>query len=445
MTSRGCVVLLLLLIVTGCGPGGGVSLNGSDADAASPVEDSSGDATEGAGAADTGPPHTTARATTPRDTSTGDTGDGGSDADVMPPPQPRDLQPCRNADCWQTMLAATRCSDASVDENYHTGKYNVHRWATTFYDAHYNIVDLRARAGQWEAVLLIARADGTVLFDGKVGQKAAGLNVQVISQSADRMRLRVDTDSDFSGAVFVTSRKTLQSGFTDRIPMAAEYALTVSSKCDNPPPACEVNSHVVAEPACGWLNHVGRKVVPRLAGTRSERLTTAARVAWWSLKEGVMFLQNPIVYSNCNFPSSGDMRIGPLQTCPSGQAWQVGLSAIQVPGRSLSELRRVSNTIYPNKSLQDVFRQTANEAGLSQSQTNQVVQSTGSLRRSWLLRDSAIAFTLQVDTVTRECIDDTRSWCFGTGWGATRKYAPDKAGAQQSIADIRGLFDVVAP
>jgi hypothetical protein len=76
---------------------------------------------------------------------------------------------------------------------------------------------------------------------------------------------------------------------------------------------------------------------------------------------------------------------------------------------------------------------------------NSVVSSTGDLRISWLLRNSAIGVTFQVGPVTSECIDNSLSWCYGTGWTSTTLYAPDRASALGSIEDIRVLLDSVAP
>src|SRR5688572_17953445 len=51
-----------------------------------------------------------------------------------------------------------------------------------------------------------------------------------------------------------------------------------------------------------WVQHVAEEIVPQMIGTRSQRIAKAAEVAWWSLKEGVLDLANPLVYSNCHFP-----------------------------------------------------------------------------------------------------------------------------------------------
>ena len=205
-----------------------------------------------------------------------------------------------------------------------------------------------------------------------------------------------------------------------------------------------MNGHAVDEPACGWLEHIGHEVVPALSGSRTSRIEQAATVAWWSLKEGVLFLDNPIVYSNCN-TDSGDQRIGPLEVCGDGHAWQVGLSGIQVPTFLDDRPSDEAAALYPTLTEDEVLRQTATEALLTASETDAVVASTGKLRTSWLLRNSAIGTSLQVDIVVRECIDGSKSWCTGSGWTATALYAPDSAAVLRSIADLEALFDGLAP
>jgi hypothetical protein len=194
--------------------------------------------------------------------------------------------------------------------------------------------------------------------------------------------------------------------------------------------------------ACAWQD---ADVVPRLAGARDERLTTAARVAWWSLKEGVLGLDYAFEYSNCNFPT-GDAHIGPVDGCPANRAWQVGLSASQVPWPYV-DVEATALALHPGDTLVDVLAWTAAEAGYDPASGvgAAIVASTGMLRRSWLLRNPAVGFTNEVEVVTAECIDASLSWCFGSGWDTSARYAPDKATAMAAIDDLYAAFDALAP
>lgn len=153
-------------------------------------------------------------------------------------------------------------------------------------------------------------------------------------------------------------------------------------------------------------------------------------------------MKNAPAYSNCNF-TSGDHLIGMLDTCTPHRAWQVGLAAVQVPNYSLGELEALARQLYPQKTIVDVLADAAGEAGLASGSAtmNAIRSSQGSLRASWLLRNSPIGFTaVEKGEVVPECITGSKGWCYGRGWAATRRYAPTKAAALRAIGDIAALL-----
>jgi hypothetical protein len=208
--------------------------------------------------------------------------------------------------------------------------------------------------------------------------------------------------------------------------------------------ACVVHTHTLPALSCQYLHEIAFEIVPLLEGTRDQKLTSAARVAWWSLKEGILSLKNPYVYSNCNF-TTGDKTIGPLETCPSGRAWQVGISASQVPGTKLATLEGLATKLYAGSTVAKVLEQAAQKAALDAATTQKVVASTGTLRNSWLLRAGAIGFANQAPVVTSECVTQSLSWCYGSGWSETKLYAPTKQAALKSIEDIKAIFGRLLP
>ena len=209
-----------------------------------------------------------------------------------------------------------------------------------------------------------------------------------------------------------------------------------------------VNGHALSSQQSGWVHYVAWCAVPKLQGTRDERLTNAARVTWWSLKEGVLGVTspNPVGFSLCT-ESSGDVRIGPLETCGTGAAWQVGASGVQVTCCGLSELEAMAKTLYPTLTSDEVLSGTAIEAEYpaGTSTHDSIVASTGYLRTSWLLHDTPIGFTYQAPIVTSECVTGSKSWCYGTGWTESADYAPDKTAAMGSIGDVRAILDQLSP
>ena len=247
------------------------------------------------------------------DTTSSDDDDDDDDTDL---PDPQHMDPCADGVCWETELAVQLCHTGSEDEDFSSGDYNVHRYRSSANAQAETRIRLTRTGGAWQPAIVVADLEGTILSDGEIGRVEPGLAVQVqeTGQDGDTADVWITTDGNRDVYVFVTGWGAVDSGFIDFQPTDSTYTLEIQSVCDEMPLDCSqpiVNGHPVDEPACGWLEYFGREVVPALSGSRDERLDTAATVAWWSLKEGVLFLENPIVYSNCAF-EEGSSYIGPL-------------------------------------------------------------------------------------------------------------------------------------
>jgi hypothetical protein len=208
-----------------------------------------------------------------------------------------------------------------------------------------------------------------------------------------------------------------------------------------------VNGHVLTAREQAAVVVIANDVVPRLEGARDARITLAARGAWWALKEGTWEQALPAIYaySNCN-TASGDMTIGPTEVCASGRAWQVGLAAVQVPGRTVAELEALGAKLFPGLTSDALLADVAAKAGEAKATSDAIVASTGSLRMSWLLRVPAIGMaTVVPGEIVPECIDAAKSWCFGSAWDETKKFAPTKDAALISIADLERILAALAP
>jgi hypothetical protein len=207
-----------------------------------------------------------------------------------------------------------------------------------------------------------------------------------------------------------------------------------------------VNGHLLSALEQAAVHVIADDVVPRLAGARTARITLAARGAWWALKEGTWEQALPAIYgySNCN-TASGDMTIGPTEICAAGRAWQVGLAAVQVPGRTVAELETLGAQLFPGITPAALLAEVAAKAGEAKPTSDAIVASTGSLRMSWLLRVPAIGIaTVVPGEVVPECIDGAKSWCFGSAWDETKKFAPTKAAALVSIGDLERILSALA-
>lgn len=209
--------------------------------------------------------------------------------------------------------------------------------------------------------------------------------------------------------------------------------------------ASTVNEHAMTAQQASWVSYFAWCAVPLLQGARDDRLTAAATVAWWALKEGVLdgLHADPVGFNLCrrNYP------IGPLERCRAGAAWQVGASGVQASGRSLRNVERTAAALFPEMTEAQLLSGAAVEAGypVGSAENLGIVGSRGALRASWLLHVTAIGFFHQAPIVTDECITGSHSWCYGTGWIDSASYAPNKPSAMQAIIDLREILDVLSP
>jgi len=202
-----------------------------------------------------------------------------------------------------------------------------------------------------------------------------------------------------------------------------------------------VNGHELSSAQARWVAYIRDTILAQLLGDRPSRITVAARASWWGFKEGTFSLSNPHLHSICG---STNQVLGPLETCSPSLAWQVGPAAVQVPNFTEQQVLNVLSTLWPGRAISGVLAENAGLAGFDPSQGTgaAIVMSTGVLRKSWLMRHPAIGLTLVERNVTAECIDDSKPWCYGTGWQETRDYAPNRQAALQSISDLTTIFGV---
>jgi hypothetical protein len=231
-----------------------------------------------------------------------------------------------------------------------------------------------------------------------------------------------------------------------------------------------------------WVRFVAREVVPRLLGSREERLRVAARVSWWGLEEGIFSLPqppacalpgkvSPYCFSSCTAGTFHNKRLGPLDTCAG--IWQVGLAGIQVNDHSDQQVRSIIRDLFwpggPVPSdlftpdVTDIVTDIVRSAGFDPDQQlgASIVSATDpAVRKSWLLRDPSVGMTLEEPVVSRECIDGasactkdkqcpSKSWsclggrCVATAW-CHYKSEEGRQQALQSISDLTSIFDHLA-
>ena len=206
-----------------------------------------------------------------------------------------------------------------------------------------------------------------------------------------------------------------------------------------------VNGYKLSTNQERWVRYIAGKVIPQLLGaTRNERIQTASISTWWALKEGVLSLKDPLTYSSCSQTKKNgtykDVRLDSLETCDPGSPWQVGISGIQVPNFSESDIALIWDT-------DTILSEVVEIAGFDQNSEPgiSIINSSGDLRKSWLLRHPVVGITLQEDVVYNECVVSQLSWCYGRTWPETKLFAPTMEDAQRSIDDLINIYNVLAP
>lgn len=185
-----------------------------------------------------------------------------------------------------------------------------------------------------------------------------------------------------------------------------------------------------------WVDYVAKHVVDKLEGSSAVKARAAALVTWWALKEGILDLPNPWRHNICH--TGGDHPIGDLEVC-SSSIWQVGMAGIQPSNLTLSQIEAVARRIYPGQYLSSVLAKVAEDANVDETTKEAIVHSAGELRKAWLLRDPAIAFTMQAPFVDIGCIKGNRSWCYG-GWDTARRFASDASRVREVVGELEHRF-----
>ncbi|GEL75342.1 SH3 domain-containing protein [Myxococcus virescens] len=225
-------------------------------------------------------------------------------------------------------------------------------------------------------------------------------------------------------------------------------------------PSLSVNGYALSKDQEKWLRWVAAKTVPRLSGTRAQRLDQAALVSWWAMKEGIWDLgpnrpnpsSNPQSFSICN-TSTGDRVIWPLESCNNnGGPWQVGLSGVQVHYHSQASVENTARQLYAREgwSIAQILDHTARTAGFAAGSVEHstIVNTTNlALRKSWLLRNHGVGFAIQYPQVHQQCVVQGLSWCYGSGhtWNPAYKFASSRAAMTTSVAHIRQHLSNLAP
>jgi len=164
---------------------------------------------------------------------------------------PTSTKPCDNGSCWNTSLSTPSCGSNSINENYHTGLFNVHAYKTTIPKNTPTTIQLTRTDGSWKpAIVLTDTATGKILYEGNVAKSFAGVTTvkQKSGKTGGIARVVITTTSKHPITIHTTAWATLDNNYLPSITKSATYTLTSTADCQTQC-ACDVGA--VQSKDCG--------------------------------------------------------------------------------------------------------------------------------------------------------------------------------------------------
>jgi hypothetical protein len=145
--------------------------------------------------------------------------------------------------------------------------------------------------------------------------------------------------------------------------------------------------------------------------------------------------------ATAEWPKGHEQRLKPLDVCP-GKVWQVGIGAVQVSNFSDADIATAIAKLWPGRGETEVLKEATTLAGYEPAADtySKVVSSTGSLRKSWLLRHPTVGVWLVEKNVTQQCVNGATKWCYSDKWAQSKEFAATKEAALISIKDLETVF-----
>lgn len=196
-----------------------------------------------------------------------------------------------------------------------------------------------------------------------------------------------------------------------------------------------------------WIQWIAQNVLPLLPNdTPDGRAGMAARVTWWSLREGVLNLDPPFGFSNCGDTGPNHVVDNLLYLCPTTD-WQLGIGAVSLNNHTATDVEPETKKLHNTSDISQILGQVADLSGKSNDKSaviNSVDTKDSKLRASLLLRDPATGFFFEYTDVINECLgipklpipeDFTpKNFCLGNS------FSKDKPGIEQIINELTAYF-----
>ncbi len=153
---------------------------------------------------------------------------------------------CATATCWDPTLAVG-CADRRTPEDFSSGRFNVHAYATTFPPDSPITIELAQVTGSFEPAIFIA--DGALLYGGDPATLDPRLQVLMAEsgRGGSYASVTLQTSEPLDALVLVTGWSVVDSSFVEFLDTDVSYELRVRQECEGS------DSESVGSPSDGSL------------------------------------------------------------------------------------------------------------------------------------------------------------------------------------------------
>lgn len=173
------------------------------------------------------------------------------------------LWPCATGTCWNPTADLPKCGSYGMDEDFSSGKYNVHRYWMTLPAGAPITLTLQRKAGAWAPALVVTDQAGKLISGGDVASLHPEVSVQaaVSGRIGDTASVQLLAKQDTAAFVLVTSWGALDAGFLGKVPSDATYHLGASQSCTAvaPPSGGDPNAPTLSS-VWGGLSQQGMEI-----------------------------------------------------------------------------------------------------------------------------------------------------------------------------------------
>ncbi|MCA9564504.1 MAG: hypothetical protein KC561_13500 [Myxococcales bacterium] len=169
-----------------------------------------------------------------RDSDAQNTGDVAQEPDAIEEDPPTQLEPCLDGDCWDNLGFGSACGTLSLEEDFGSGRYASHRVVLDLRAGVVSEVRLERLEGTFQPQLIV-NSNGTIYDGERTLLASTPVSVQETSVGSDEVSVRLQSSEDTALEFFVTSRDSLDSGFSEHVDSESAYRLSVTHDCEHAP------------------------------------------------------------------------------------------------------------------------------------------------------------------------------------------------------------------